>query len=66
MPGPQTMLPSDDIILREVRRVLSTADLMTITKKQVRDDLSAYFGVDLTPKKGVINQFIEEILQGRL
>ncbi|KAJ3056155.1 hypothetical protein HK097_007879 [Rhizophlyctis rosea] len=66
VPGPQTMLPSDDVILREVRRVLSTADLMTITKKQVRDDLSVYFGVDLTPKKGVINQFIEEILQGRL
>ncbi|KAJ3039984.1 hypothetical protein HDV00_011539 [Rhizophlyctis rosea] len=64
--GPQTHLPNDDVILREVRRVLSTADLMTITKKQVRDDLSAYFGVDLTPKKGIINGFIEEILQGRL
>ncbi|KAJ3187299.1 hypothetical protein HDU85_006587 [Gaertneriomyces sp. JEL0708] len=59
-------LPSDDEILREVRRILATGDLMTITKKQVRDELGAVFGVDLTPKKAVINQFIEEILHGRL
>jgi chitin synthase len=58
--------PSDDDLLREIRRILSTANLMTITKKQVRDELSALFGVDLTPRKAIINHFIEEILQGRL
>ncbi|KAJ3201068.1 hypothetical protein HDU67_001631 [Dinochytrium kinnereticum] len=61
MPG-----PSDEDLLREIRRILSTANLMTVTKKQVRDELSGLFGVDLTPRKGAINQFIEEILQGRL
>ncbi|KND03454.1 uncharacterized protein SPPG_00937 [Spizellomyces punctatus DAOM BR117] len=59
-------LPSDDDILREVRRILSTANLMTVTKKQVRDELSSVFGVDLTAKKTIINGFIEDILQGRL
>ncbi|KAJ3298077.1 hypothetical protein HK104_011190 [Borealophlyctis nickersoniae] len=60
------VLPSDEEILREVRRILSTGNLMTITKKQVRDELSAIFACDLAPKKSVINHFIEEILQGRL
>ncbi|RKP04566.1 DEK C terminal domain-containing protein [Thamnocephalis sphaerospora] len=58
--------PSDDQILGEIRRILSTADLMTVTKKQVRDELAAFFGVDMMPKKDYINQCIELILQGKL
>ncbi|KAI8920098.1 chitin synthase-domain-containing protein [Powellomyces hirtus] len=58
--------PSDDDLLRETRRILSTANLMTVTKKQVRDELSAAFGVDLNSRKATINGFIEDILQGRL
>ncbi|KAJ3108426.1 hypothetical protein HDU97_001133 [Phlyctochytrium planicorne] len=58
--------PSDEDLLREIRRILSTANLMTVTKKQVRDELSMLFGVDLTPRKSTINHYIEEILQGRL
>ncbi|KAJ3190616.1 hypothetical protein HK101_008533 [Irineochytrium annulatum] len=58
--------PTDDDILREVRRILATANLMTVTKKQVRDELGQVFGMDLTSRKATINQFIEEILQGRL
>jgi len=60
------LLPSDDTILQEIRNVIATADLMTITKKQVRDHLSQVFGCDLTPKKDFINQSIEMILQGKL
>ncbi|KAJ3019246.1 hypothetical protein HKX48_002259 [Thoreauomyces humboldtii] len=58
--------PSDDDLLRETRRILATANLMTVTKKQVRDELGAVFGTDLNPRKGTINGFIEDILQGRL
>ncbi|KAI8618859.1 chitin synthase-domain-containing protein [Chytriomyces sp. MP71] len=58
--------PTDEQLLNEIRRILATADLMTVTKKQVRDELSALFRMDMTPRKAVINQFIEEILQGRL
>ena len=56
--------PSDDQLLIEIRRILSTANLMTVTKKQVRDELSTLFNYDLTSRKAVINRFIEEILQG--
>ncbi|KAJ3071110.1 hypothetical protein HDU98_005822 [Podochytrium sp. JEL0797] len=58
--------PTDEQLLVEIRRILATADLMTVTKKQVRDELTALFRVDMTPRKAVINQFIEEVLQGRL
>ncbi|RKP27312.1 DEK C terminal domain-containing protein [Syncephalis pseudoplumigaleata] len=60
------MYPSDVQILGEIRRILSTADLMTVTKKQVRDELSAFFGVDMMAKKDYINHCIEQILQGKL
>ncbi|KAG1454386.1 hypothetical protein G6F46_004895 [Rhizopus delemar] len=68
--GMQPMLPpgfpTDDEILNEIKNILQTANLMSITKKQVREQLSAFFGFDMTPKKEFINTSIEYILQGRL
>ncbi|KAG1375353.1 hypothetical protein G6F61_008545 [Rhizopus arrhizus] len=68
--GMQPMLPpgfpTDDEILSEIKNILQTANLMSITKKQVREQLSAFFGFDMTPKKEFINTSIEYILQGRL
>lgn len=58
--------PTDDELFVEVRRILSQADLMTITKKQVRDQLSVLFKVDLSTKKATINEMIEGILSGDL
>ncbi|CAO3642941.1 unnamed protein product [Cunninghamella blakesleeana] len=58
--------PSDDEILSEIRNILATANLMTVTKKQVREQLGVFFGFDMTPKKEFINTSIEYILQGRL
>ncbi|KAI9591605.1 chitin synthase-domain-containing protein [Syncephalis fuscata] len=58
--------PTDEQILGEIRRILSSADLMSVTKKQVRDELSAFFGADMTPRKDYINRCIEMILQGQL
>jgi chitin synthase len=58
--------PTDAQILSEIRRILSTADLMTVTKKQVREELTTFFGVDMMPKKDYINVCIEQILQGKL
>ena len=58
-------LPSDNEILAEIRNILTTADLMTLTKKQVRENLSVKFnGVDLKPKREYINQMIDKILKG--
>ncbi|KAI8992205.1 chitin synthase [Pilobolus umbonatus] len=58
--------PTDDEILSEIKNILQTANLMSITKKQVREQLSTFFGFDVTPKKEFINNSIEYILQGRL
>jgi chitin synthase len=58
--------PTDDEILQEIRRILSNANLMSITKKQVRDELSEHFGIDMSSKKEYITNCIELILQGKL
>jgi chitin synthase len=48
-------LPSDDAILAEIREILRTADLMTITKKAVKVELEKRFGVNLDAKRPYIN-----------
>lgn len=58
------ILPSNEAIMNEVRNILANADLMSITKKQVRDRLSETFGVSMSSKKEYINSCIETILQG--
>ncbi|KAK9708024.1 hypothetical protein K7432_009877 [Basidiobolus ranarum] len=57
---------SEEEILEEVRTVLSAANLMTITKKQVRDQISTNFGADLSYHKAYINSCIDKILQGKV
>jgi len=63
---PNGVMPSDEEIVREIRQILSTADLMNITKKQVREQLTAFFNVDMSPKKSYINSVIESILEGKM
>ena len=58
--------PSDEELLNEIRHILSTSDLMTITKKKVRQQLSTFFGVDLSSKKEYIHSCIDSILKGEL
>lgn len=59
-------MPSDDELLREIRHILSTSDLMTITKKKVRQQLSDFYGVNLSSKKQYIHSTIDSILKGEL
>jgi chitin synthase len=56
--------PTDDDIFTQIKMYLSTADLMSVTKKQVRDEMTRVFNIDMTPRKEYINQCIERILQG--
>ncbi|CAG8524184.1 2003_t:CDS:2, partial [Racocetra persica] len=58
--------PTDEEILVEIRNILQTANLMNITKKQVREQLSIVFGMDMSYRKEFINNSIELILQGKL
>ncbi|KAI1314517.1 hypothetical protein EDD11_002033 [Mortierella claussenii] len=55
--------PTDEQLVNEIQNVLATADLMSITKKQVRERLMAFFGVDLTLRKEYINDMIERVLE---
>lgn len=59
-------LPTDDQLLAEIRGILETADLMTVTKLSVKNELERRFGVDLTLKKDYINSAIEAVLRQQL
>lgn len=48
-------LPSDDAILAEIREILRTADLMSVTKKSIKLELERRFGVNLDLKRPYIN-----------
>jgi chitin synthase len=60
------VLPSDEEILAEIRHILSTADLMAVTKKSVREQLSTIFKVDLSMKKEFIHRCIDSVLKGEI
>ncbi|KAJ3180810.1 hypothetical protein HDU85_003891 [Gaertneriomyces sp. JEL0708] len=59
-------LPTDDEILSSVRQILATADLMSVTKKSVREELGRIYGVDLAAKKEWIHLCIDGVLRGEL
>ena len=46
--------PNEDAILAEIREILKTADLMTVTKKGIKLELERRFGVNLEPRKAYI------------
>jgi chitin synthase len=48
-------LPSDDSLLAEIRDILKTADLMSVTKKSVKLELERRFNVNLDSKRAYIN-----------
>ncbi|KAG0244287.1 hypothetical protein BGX31_009366 [Mortierella sp. GBA43] len=54
--------PTDEQLANEIQNVLATADLMNITKKQVREQLTKFFGVDLTARKDFIYEVIDRVL----
>ena len=64
--GSESPFPSDEEILAEVRHILSTADLMTITKKSVREQLARLFGTNMSSKKEYIHWCIDGVLKGEL
>ncbi|OZJ02150.1 hypothetical protein BZG36_04995 [Bifiguratus adelaidae] len=55
-------IPSDDQIVLEIHNILSTADMMMVTRRQVRERLSLFFGVDLSSRRDFINDTIERLL----
>jgi chitin synthase len=58
--------PSDEQIAAQIKTILATANLMTVTKKQVRDELAAFFNTDMNSRKTFINKVIEDVLKGKM
>ncbi|KAJ3320361.1 hypothetical protein HDU76_000320 [Blyttiomyces sp. JEL0837] len=58
--------PTDEELLAQIRAILSTADLMSVTRKSVREELGRHFGVDLTSRKQYIHSCIDAVLRGEL
>ncbi|KAI1004575.1 Chitin synthase 8 [Podosphaera aphanis] len=59
-------LPNDDAILAVIRDILKTADLMTVTKKSIKQELERRFGVPLDARRAYINSATEALLSGQL
>lgn len=59
-------MPSDDAVLAEIRDILASSDLMSVTKKQIKLELEKRFGMDLTPKKAFISNAVESLLVGQM
>ncbi|KAK3714282.1 hypothetical protein LTR37_007868 [Vermiconidia calcicola] len=59
-------MPSDDAILAEIREILRTADLMTVTKKSIKAELERRFGVPMDSRRQYIGSATEAILSGQL
>ena len=59
-------LPSDEQILVEIKKMLESADLMTVTKKDVKMHLERVFGVPFDVRREYINQCTEAVLSGKL
>ncbi|KAJ2160361.1 hypothetical protein GGF46_002309 [Coemansia sp. RSA 552] len=70
--GPPAQFPSgmpDEVLAQSVRRILSSVDLMLVTKKQVRQQVAQDCNLDqdeLNARKSFINLCIDEALQERL
>ncbi|KAI0132780.1 chitin synthase 6 [Xylariales sp. AK1849] len=59
-------LPSDDALLAEIREILRTADLMTVTKKGIKQELERRFNTPLDARRAYINSATEALLSGHL
>lgn len=56
-------LPTDDALLAEIREILATSDLMTVSKKTVKLELERRFGVGLDGKRAYINSGVLSLLK---
>lgn len=54
--------PTDAELEHSVHEILRTADLNSVTKREIRRQLEERFGMDLTPRKATINAAIDRVL----
>ena len=54
--------PTDAELEHSVLEILRTADLNSVTKREIRRQLEDWFGMDLTTRKATINAAIDRVL----
>ncbi|KAJ2816186.1 hypothetical protein IWW50_006583 [Coemansia erecta] len=59
-------MPTDEQLIESIKRILSSQNLNTVTKKSVRAQLATEYGIDLSARKEFIGDAIELILAGQL
>lgn len=60
--GAYGQLPGDHQIVADTQRILAGANLQTLTKKGVRQELEAMYGCELGERRALVNGCIEETL----
>lgn len=55
-------LPTDEVIAKDIRSIISASDLNTITMKGIRAQLEAMYGTSIDAKKAFISDTIDAIL----
>ncbi|KAJ2382170.1 hypothetical protein GGI23_007423 [Coemansia sp. RSA 2559] len=58
--------PSDSQLVEAIRKILGAADLNSLTKKKVRQQLCQEFNKDLTTRKDFISDTVDRILSGNM
>lgn len=57
--------PSEAELEGAINNILSSADLNSVTKREIRRQLEDQYGVDLGPRKALINSIIDRLLLGQ-
>lgn len=57
--------PTDTELASKIHQLLTGVDLMTVTKKKIRQQLEAIYGVDFTPRRDFISRTIDAELQSK-
>ncbi|PWN53277.1 putative chitin synthase 8 [Violaceomyces palustris] len=60
--GGSGVLPSDEVIKGDIRKLIAESDLTTVTKKQLRAKLEEKYGCPIDSKKAFVNAQIEATL----
>jgi chitin synthase len=58
--------PTDDQLLAGIREIIASADLMSVTKKSIKQDLERKFNVGLDSRREYINSAVEAVINGHL
>ncbi|KAJ2720121.1 hypothetical protein GGI07_004798 [Coemansia sp. Benny D115] len=60
-----SQMPADETIVAAIASILDSSDLANITMKQIREELSRIFGMDMSARREFINQSVQSMIQQR-